>query len=168
MVVSTSRVAIMLVLLCRIAAADSNTLTLEGDAMASIFSLTESGSLHYEHRFDDDAVTGRVAAGIGEGSLFEDDGAIRLLTAFIGYRHYWGPHLYGEVEAGVGALRRGRRVVGDDFDEDHDRNIGVSWSPLPDSQMTLGAKLGPVDIGLYTSLPFIGVGVQIGVDFARW
>ena len=165
-----TRIAIMLVLLCRIAAADPNTLTLEGDALASIFAVTASGSLHYEHRFDRDAVTGRVAAGVGEGFLFDedDDSGFRLFTAFIGYRHYWGPHLYGEVEAGVGALRQGRQIVGDDFDDGPKHSVGIKWSALPDSQMTLGAKLGPVDIGVYTSLPFIGVGVQVGFDFARW
>ena len=162
-----TRVAIMLVLLCRIAAADTNTFTLEGNAIASIFAATASGSLHYEHRFDDDAVTGRIAGGSGELTLFTDDGgdgALWLCSAFIGYRHYWGPHLYGEAEAGVSALRRGRTLVG----EDDDQHLGVRWSALPDSQLTLGAKLGPVDIGLYTSLPFIGLGVQVGIDFARW
>jgi hypothetical protein len=164
------RIVVLVVLLSRVAAADSNTLTLEGNAMASIFALTESGSLHYEHRFDNDAWTGRIAAGIAEGFFLEEDDVptIPLFGAFVGYRHYWGPHFYGEVEAGVGAVRQPRRIVGDDLDDGPKHSVGIKWTALPDSQMTLGGKFGPVDIGVFTSIPFIGIGVQVGVDFARW
>jgi hypothetical protein len=157
-----TRITVMLVLLCRIAAADSNTFTLDGNAMIGIGPMV-GGSLHYEHRFDDDAVTARAAVAVG--FLILDDTAFRLGTVFIGYRHYWGRHLYGEAEVGVAAMRQGRHF---DDEYDYDMHYGVRWQALPDSQMTLGAKLGPVDVGVYTSLPFVGLGVQLGFDFARW
>ena len=68
------RFAIVIMLFSRVAVAVSNTFTLEGNAMMSIFGPMAGGSLHYEHRFDDDAVTVRIAAAAGDFFCTERQG----------------------------------------------------------------------------------------------
>ena len=149
---------IVILLLARVAAADTNTFTLEGQAMMSWIGGLAGGSLHYEHRFVDDAVTGRVAAAAGE---FLDGGQFGLYSVLIGYRHYWG-NMFGEVEVGGFGIRHGRTT------DDDNGKVGVIWYELPDSQLTFGGKAGPVEVGLYTKIPTAGIGLQLGLDFAWW
>ena len=152
------RILIFLVLLSRVAAADTNTFTLEGQAMMNIAGPMAGASLHYEHRFEDGAVTGRVAAAGGE---FLDGGQFGLYSALIGYRHYWG-NTFGEVEVGGLGLRHGRTA------DDDNNKIGVVWYELPDSQLTFGGQAGPVEVGIYTKIPIVGLGLQVGLHFAWW
>jgi hypothetical protein len=153
------RIVVLILLLSRVASADTNTFTLEGQAMMSWIGGMAGGSLHYEHRFEDGAVTGRVAAAAGE---FLDGGQFGLYSVLIGYRHYWG-NAFGEVEVGGFGIRHGRTTG--DFDEGKQ---GVVWYELPDSQLTFGGTAGPIEVGVYTKLPTAGVGLQLGLHFAWW
>ena len=152
------RIAVLILLLSRVAAADSNTFTLEGQAMMSWIGPMAGGSLHYEHRFEDGAVTGRVAAAAGE---FVDGGQFGLYSVLIGYRQYWG-NMFGELEVGGFGIRHGRVRDEDEGDQ------GVVWYALPDSQLTFGGTAGPVEVGVYTKIPTAGVGLQLGLHFAWW
>ena len=115
------------------------------------------GSLRYEHRVQPEGyLTFRVGMIDGVVIEAEDDG-FRAPLAQLGYRAYWGGfYLSAEIGATV-MLQRPYNFEGE-------MKPGKA-TPLPSGNLSLGGKIGAVDIGLTTMFPFLGLGVTLGIDF---
>lgn len=150
---------LILLALGRAAAAEVDTVQVDGELMVSPFLAWLGGSLHYEHHPDDTRVGYTVRAGAMPGSYIGDDGNAGFVRVMgtVGLRWHFGPHLYLEGSIGVQALRSGRYV--DDYDHVH----GIEYDIVPDLEGAFGARLGSVDISLFT--PHFGIGLRIGGAF---
>jgi hypothetical protein len=122
--------------------------------------VTVGGSVRYERRFSTSALTLRLTGLSGAAIESEDDG-FDAAVGQIGYRAYAGrPYL--AIEAGGTAIRTRRY-----YDGSEDEAVGAKWRGFPSASLTLGVKLGHVDLGISGLFPFVGVGVHLGVDFAH-
>jgi hypothetical protein len=152
---------LVLFALSRVAVADpeTDTVQLDGEIMFSPFLAWFGGSLHYEHRAEGARVGYTVRAGVMPGGFIGDDGNAgfyRVMGAF-GLRWHFGNYVYLEGSIGMQAFRFDRYV------DDYDIRTGIHYDLAPDLEVAFGARLGPVDISLFT--PHFGLGVRLGGAF---
>jgi hypothetical protein len=149
----------VLVGLCRVAAAEParDTIEIDGEILGP-FLVWIGGSLHYEHRAADSNLGLTLRAGVTPGVVIgaDEDAEFTRVTGIVGVRRHW-THAYLEAAAGWSGFRHDR-VLGPD-----DEHFGIRWNHVPDLEVELGVRLGPVDVGLFVAP--IGLGVRLGAAF---
>jgi hypothetical protein len=149
-------VVVIAIALARVAAAD--TIQIDGEVMAGPI-VWLGGSVHAEHRLAGSRFGLTLRGGVTPGGYLGDDGNAGFVrfTGVVGARMHWGPQFYGELAAGVQALRSGRYV------DDYDRRYGITYDVYPAGELAVGARFGPVDVSLFT--PGFGLGLRVGGAF---
>ena len=149
------RATIVLIALCRTAAADhgAETVEVDGEALASPLDPWIGGSLHYEHRFADSKYGLTLRGGVATGEDVLDDGkSFTKVSGIIGLREHWGL-VYFEASAGWTGIRRTRFADGE-------AQRGTHWDHGPDFEVEVGRRIGPVNLGVFAAL--LGLGVRVG------
>ncbi len=148
--------------LCRIARAGdgTDTVQVDGEALASPIDPWIGGSLHYEHRFADSDFGLTLRGGVTAGEVILDSGdSFTRVIGIVGLREHWG-RFYFEASAGWAGLRRPRVA-----DPEASIQLGVRWDHGPDFELEIGDRLGPVDLGLFAAP--VGLGLRLGIAFGR-
>lgn len=124
--------------------------------------LSIGGGIRYERRFTkQNTLGGRLYANTGQIIESEDEGFYSGVAQVSFRRYTAGGAGYVNFELGVAVIRD--REHGDPFDTDIIIPAETVFSPTV--QLGLGGRLGALDVNAGVWLPFLGINLQVGVDF---
>jgi hypothetical protein len=95
-----------------------------------------------------------------EGEEVGPSPAWNLFGGYLGERAYWD-NLYFEIALGVAIAQR------DDYTDNTGERLHSETASIPGIRLGFGGKAGGLDAGLELMFP-AGLGIHLGIDFARW